>query len=196
MSRRILWTLIATCFFSIAQADPITFKVTAGDANSIRFESKAPLETVTGETHKVNGTITLDPLNLAGGISAEIIVDAASLKTGNKTRDKHMRENHLNTDEYPTIVFRIQDASFEGALEPNSHRNFNTPGEFTLHGVTRRITVPAEVTYIISESGQRLHIVANFQVALQDYNIPRPKFLVMKLDEIQKIRIELWGIAP
>lgn len=196
MQKTYKWIFLLIVPAAAAQADPITFKISEGGGNLIQFESKAPLETITGVTDQVEGTITLDPLNLADGVSALIVVDAASLKTGNKIRDGHMRDNHLHTDQFPKITFALSNLTLEGALQDNVPRDFQVVGDFFLHGVINTIAVPVQVTWIQKETERKLHVQGAFSVALSDHRIPRPQFLVMKLDEVQKITVDFWGVAP
>jgi polyisoprenoid-binding protein YceI len=179
-----------------AQAAPITFTVSGGEGNLIKFESKAPLETVTGTTSKVTGTITVDPTDLGAGVSAMISVDAASIKTGNGIRDGHMRDNHLHAKDHPEIRFSLNNFALDGALQSGVAKACTVVGEFSLHGVTKTISVPVEVTYMELEGQKKMRVVGSFSVTLSEYNIPRPQFLVMRLDEVQKITIDFWGSAP
>jgi len=178
-----------------AAAQPITFTVSGGEGNRIQFESKAPLETVTGTTDQVSGTISLDPADLGSGVSASVSVDAASIKTGNGIRDGHMRNNHLQTKEFPEIKFTLNNFALDGALPPGVAKTYTVAGEFTLHGVTRTISVPVEVTYIPSDTEKKVRVVGHFGVSLTEYNIPRPQFLIMRLDDMQKITVDFWGVA-
>lgn len=193
MKRRYLTFWGSLCWAGIAAAAPISFTVSHGGSNLIRFESNAPLETVVGTTDQVRGLVVLDPANLSAGVSAEVTVEAASIKTGNGTRDGHMRDNHLQTKQYPDIVFKLKDFPLDGVLEFGQARTFEVAGDFSLHGVTRSITLPVEVTFYSGETGQRLHVKGNFEVKLADYSIPRPQFLVMRLDEVQRITVDFWG---
>jgi len=195
MKTRWLFLLTLLCLTAAAQADPITFIVSGGEGNLIQFQSRAPLETVTGTTNRVSGTITLDPADLTSGISAVIVVDAASIKTGNGIRDSHMRDNHLETKQYPEIRFTLDTLALPGSLAPGAPQKFMALGEFFLHGVTRTISVPVEVTYSDTGAQKRLRITGSFAVGLSEYNIPRPQFLIMRLDEIQQITVDFWGSA-
>ncbi len=188
--------LLGSLFFVwAAAAQSFTFTVAGGEGNRIQFESKAPLETVTSTTDQVSGTITLDPADLGSGVSASISVDAASIKTGNGIRDGHMRDNHLHVKEHPEIKFTLNDFALDGALIPSVAQKYTVVGEFSLHGVTRTISVPVEVTYIPSETEKKIRVVGQFSVSLADYNIPRPQFLIMRLDDVQRIIVDFWGVA-
>lgn len=191
----ILALLGCFCLVWAAAAQSFTFTVSGGEGNLIQFESKAPLETVTGTTDKVSGTMTLDPADLGAGVSAAISVEAASIKTGNGIRDGHMRDNHLQVKEHPEIKFTLNNFALDGALPPGVAKTYTVAGEFSLHGVTRTISVPVEVTYIPSEAEKKIRVVGHFSVSLADYNIPRPQFLIMRLDDVQRITVDFWGVA-
>ncbi len=183
--------LIILAALTSVHAEPVTFTVAGGEGNLIRFESKAPLETVVGKTDRVTGVISLDPDDLSAGVSARIEVDAAFLKTGNKIRDGHMRNNYLETDRYPVILFVMDSVPLPGTLAGDGSFQGVIRGDFTCHGVTREIAVPVVVT----RTGNEISIEGNFEVKLSDYDIKRPKFLIMKLDEVQRITVQIRGEA-
>ncbi len=177
---------------SADRADAARFAVTPGaETNSVRFESKAPAESFDGKSRQISGTIDCDPTALGDSIGIAIEVDAASLDTGIGLRNQHMRDNHLHTKQYPKITFtggRLLPGH-PGALPAGEPVEVTVAGNFTLHGVTQRFEVPAQVTWNAAEKA--LHVVASFQVKLSAFNIPRPQFLVMKLDEVQRITFDV-----
>jgi polyisoprenoid-binding protein YceI len=167
------------------------YVITAGDKhNLVIFESSAPLETFEGKSHEVSGFVNLDPSSLADSIVIEVKADLASLDTGIGLRNKHMRENHLETETYPHAVFRggrILETS-RNALGPGEPVTLKVRGEMELHGVKRDLIVPVEAAM---EDDGRLKITARFDIALPDYEIDRPKFLMLKLNEVQKVTVDL-----
>ena len=169
----------------------------ADKANLVRFESKAPMESFDGRTHRVSGYINLDPAAIGDSVDAFVQVEMASLDTGISLRNKHMRENHLDTDSYPYATFRgvriVEGAA--GALAPGVEVPLIVEGTMNLHGVERRIRVPATVA-LPTEGEPRLRITSEFEIYLADYEISRPKFLFLKLDEKQRIQLELYATAP
>ena len=76
------------------------------DRSSIRFDAQATGHTVHGVTHQVSGEVVFDPDDLARKAEVSFRVQAATLATGNKSRDKKMRESHLETTRHPVIAFR------------------------------------------------------------------------------------------
>ncbi|HPW31241.1 MAG TPA: YceI family protein, partial [Rhodoferax sp.] len=69
-------------------------------------------------------------------------IDATSVDMGLEDWNKHMRgENFLNTDKYPTIRFSFP----EFQLPVHAKVNF-IPGELTLLGVTRPVTLAVMIS--------------------------------------------------
>ncbi len=170
-----------------------TFRITPGKPNLVRFESKAPLESFDGSTRQVQGHVRFDPSNLGESIEVRVEVDLASVDTGIEIRDRHMRENHLETDKHPTAVFtggQVRDAS-RSTLAAGQSVEFEIEGVLSLHGVDKTMRAPIKMTLEGSDGGAQLRVHATFRVKLSDHDIARPKFLIMKLDEIQRLTVEL-----
>lgn len=164
--------------------------------NRVTFLSKAPLESFEGTTSHVSGYVVVDPTHVTGKVSLHFEVDLESLDTGKSKRNKHMRERHLETDTYPTATFSgatIVEGS-AAKLVAGTLTTFDLEGDFEIHGVVRRMIVHAEVTLSTDGGHEALHIVARFDVALSDYDISRPRFLFMKLNDIQKVTVELTAV--
>jgi polyisoprenoid-binding protein YceI len=188
MLHRIWLTLpLAACLAASAHA--ADFAIQPDAASRVEFVSKAPMETFGGKTRKVSGSVALDPAQLGDSITVLVSVDMGSLDTGIDLRNKHMRDNHLHCDKYPTATFRggrLSKLSASSLTEGQTVTGVIT-GEMELHGVKRPLEAPVEMTF----HNGGLHVVSRFKVKLPDYQIPRPQFLVMKLDETQSVTLEV-----
>ncbi len=159
--------------------------------NWVRFVSDAPLEDFEGVTNQIDGFLFLAGEGLAGETdltSSEFFfeVDLASLDTGIGLRNRHMRDNYLETDEFPY-------ASFGGRvsrLEEESSGRFRAEarGTFTVHGVERS----REIECAAESIGQGLRIRCAFQVTLSDYGIPIPKLMFMKINEVMEVDLDFF----
>lgn len=166
----------------------------------VTFTSKAPLETIVGTTAEVTGFVTVNLDDIKGSAKARFEVDLASIKTGIEMRDSHMRDNFLETGKFPKAVFELTkvDSASINKLENQKEVKLLLLGNFSLHGVTKPITIPATITYYSENDqtkaradGDLMHIAVNFDLLLGDYGIKRPQMLFMKLDETQKISIDM-----
>src|SRR4030095_12424028 len=98
-----------------------------------------------------------------------------------------MRQNHLETDKYPRATFDGVSVKTAGAaLVAGTPSKLEVEGNFTLHGVTRRLRTTVEV---LLKDEHTLQFRAAFNVPLADYKIDRPKFLFLKLGEVQELAV-------
>jgi|SRR5579864_87778 len=95
--------------------------------------------TVKGRFTGVQGTI-VDAFADPTQSSVEAEIDAASITTGDLQRDAHLQSpDFLDVAQYPTITFR--STRVEGSRE-----QFRLIGDLTIRGVTRPVTLEAELT--------------------------------------------------
>jgi polyisoprenoid-binding protein YceI len=183
--RIITAALLITLPAALAQA--ADFVVKPGKPNEVVFTSKAATESFQGRTDQITGTISVDPAQLTDTVTVNLEVDLTTLKTGIGKRDSHMRENHLETKKYPKATFK--GATLRGTsakMLSGSPEKFEVEGDFTLHGVTRRLRANVEVSL---KDPTTLEFKAAFMVPLADYKIDRPKFLFLKLGEVQELAV-------
>jgi polyisoprenoid-binding protein YceI len=145
---------------------------------SIEFYSEATVESFTGSSSQLNGYINLADSTL------DFYLDLATLQTGVKLRDEHMRENHLETEKFPFAEFSGKMSGFNSAIADS--QAVMAKGTFTIHGVSKEITVQGKAKLTDGKFG----LVATWNVILQDYEITRPKFLFLKLSETQKVTLK------
>jgi|WetSurMetagenome_2_1015567.scaffolds.fasta_scaffold37999_2 polyisoprenoid-binding protein YceI len=160
--------------------------------NVVKFISEAPLEEFDGVTDKIDGYLrwTGDqiPPDQTNWQSCELYfeVELNGLDTGIGLRNRHMRDDFLETDKFPY-------ASFKGHLK-DLQKTSDTlytavaEGTFNVHGVDKPLNVNA--TVIPSPAG--LRVQCNFEVKLPDYNIKIPKLLFMKVNEVIRLQVDYY----
>ena len=176
------WMTLSMCGL-LWMAAPVAAGPYAVESGQVTFRSEAPMESFEGTTEAITGRLFFDPNDLSAGLRCGFSVDLTTLDTGIDMRNSHMRDNHLQTDQYPTATFRGGTAT--GTLSESGGRVMIS-GTFHIHGVGREIEVPVEVTPGADGS---LAVVAKFGVKLSDHNIPRPKFLFVKLADEQAVTV-------
>lgn len=192
---RLVWTLglaLASLFGSNTDASGETLSVTAKGVDSVYFRSTAKLEFIEGTTTDVAGSVELDRIGNSGA-TGKFMVDLRTLRTGIETRDEHMRERHLHTDEYPYAYFELSSLElFNPAYAIGQIQRCQGQGLFYIHGVKRAINPALEVVRKeTNEGGSEYNVRARFSLKLDDYGIARPKLLFMKLAELIEIEIVL-----
>lgn len=204
MGRRGLFIVLLGLVWRSLPAAPQTFLIKAGaGCNLVAFHSEATVESFDGKTRHVSGQVTVDPEDLAQGSSAWFQVDLSTLDTGMSMRNKHMRENHLQTDKFPHTRFELRSLKVPvTALSPGVSSRLQASGDYSLHGVTQSRTLSVDATWFpdgsktpAKQPGPVLHVQCNFEVALADHQIPRPEFLFMKVAEQMQVKVDVWAVA-
>ena len=169
--------IVVSAFIAILFAMPAGAQTFMGEQGKAEFTSKVPLHTFTGSSEYLIGQVNL----LENTV--DFYIDLTTLKTGNKKRDKDMLIT-LETKDYPFAEFF---GTLQSEFDPSSpaEQPVTVAGEFKIHGVTRKIEVPG----LMQVTPQGLKIQAEWQLNLKDYNIVPPSLLVMKVDEVQDIKI-------
>lgn len=93
--------------------------------------------TVHGRFDKTEGSLTID-LDKGTG-SVNVTIDTASVDTGFKKRDDHLRSpDFFNVNEFPTMTYKSTKVTFNG----KSTATIN--GDLTLMGVTKPVTLAVD----------------------------------------------------
>ena len=104
--------------------------------SEISFKIRHLLAKTSGRFTKFGGTIKVDTADVSKS-SVEVSIEAASINTDMEARDKHLKSpDFFDVEKFPTITFKSTSVKevAKGKLE--------ITGDFTLHGVTKRITFP------------------------------------------------------
>jgi polyisoprenoid-binding protein YceI len=142
--------------------------------------------------HDVHGAIAVRRAEIrfddrGGAASGEIILDAASAKSGNDTRDKTMREDVLEAMRFPEI--RFVPERVEGALAGSGASEIRLIGKVFLHGAAHPLVMTA---HVVAE-GVRLSAESEFPVAFVDWGLKDPSFLFFRVEPVVKVRIVAKG---
>jgi polyisoprenoid-binding protein YceI len=104
--------------------------------SQVAFQIRHFVSKVSGRFAKFSGEIRVDTKDITKS-TVEVTIDAASINTDNQTRDNHLKSpDFFDVAKYPAITFKSTSVKevAKGKLE--------ITGDFTLHGVTKRISFP------------------------------------------------------
>jgi polyisoprenoid-binding protein YceI len=101
------------------------------------FKIRHMMSNVGGKFTEFAGSANLDKANPAAS-SVEFTIQAASIDTASADRDKDLKSaNFFEVEKFPTITFKSKK------ITPTKTKDtYDVTGDFTLHGVTKQITIP------------------------------------------------------
>jgi polyisoprenoid-binding protein YceI len=131
--------LIAFALPLFAQDAPESWSVDRNHSTAT-FKVRHFTANVLGQFREFEGSIAIDRATPAKS-SVEFTIQAKSIDTGSERRDNHLRSaDFFDVEKFPTITFKST------SVTPKSKDSFDVTGDLTMHGVTKRVTLP--VTFL------------------------------------------------
>lgn len=147
----------------------------------ISFFSRTPMENIDATNNEVLSVIDLKK----GDLAFAVLVNGFRFEKA--LMEEHFNENYMESTKYPK-------ATFNGKLERPADFNLTKDGSYpvqavgdlTIHGVTRKITVPGELII----KGGKLSSKSTFKIAVKDYNISVPGVVAEKIADLIDVTVE------
>jgi polyisoprenoid-binding protein YceI len=127
------------------------------------------IDTVHGRFRQFEGSITVDPDNGNALKQATATIQAGSIDTDVDRRDTHLRSpDFFDAEKYPTITFETTGVAGQ-----------TLTGKFTMHGVTKEISMPFKIKGPIKDpmGNTHLSLEASTKVNRKDYGLTWNKAL-------------------
>ncbi len=188
---RVIVVLSCALTASALFAQTRTFQIRPDSKNIARFHAEDSWDPFDGQTNNVSGAIVADPANPQAA-SVDVSVNMASLDTGNSLRNHEMRERYLEASKYPTATFKSVSVAAPPSISPNQPADIRVTGDFTLHGIAKRMTIPVHV--VLLPDG-RVHITSNFTVHMPDFGIDVPHNILVVVNDDIPVTLDLWAVA-
>jgi len=166
--------------------------VIAKDGNEARYRVREQLVNIdfpsdaVGRTTALTGSVLISPDGSIQKDSSKFSVDLATIVSDRSMRDRYIRRNSLQTDQYPNAV--LVPTGIKGLPNPLPTRGtvtFQLLGDFTVRGVTKPTTW--DVTADITPRDVAGTAVTSFTFG--DFQIPMPRVPVL-LGVRDTIRVE------
>ncbi|MEQ3725481.1 YceI family protein [Alcanivorax sp.] len=122
-----------------------------------------------GRFNDFNGTFTVDAENPENS-QVTATIQTASVDSNHAERDKHLRgDDFLDVNEYPTATFKSTK------IEKTGEKTAKIIGDFTLHGVTKPVTLDAKMIGYGDDpwGGYRMGLEASTTLTLSDFGITK-----------------------
>jgi polyisoprenoid-binding protein YceI len=153
---------------------------------TIEFTLDTTLHTVHGTFKLKSGHISFDPAT--GKASGEIVVDATSGDSDNKSRDKKMHQEILESQKYPDIVFTPQHV--KGAINPQGISQVELSGIFRIHGQDHDITMTFTVQ---PPTGDKVQASTHFSVPYVQWGIKSASTFLLHASDTVEIEVHASG---
>jgi polyisoprenoid-binding protein YceI len=143
--------------------------------------------TATGRTNNVTGTMTISSTTIN---DVTVTADLRSLASDNDLRDGRIRDQGLESNRFPQAKFVLTTPITLAALPAAGETiKVDATGDFTLHGVTKKVTIPLEARW----DGKTVQVVGTLPVVFGDYNITAPSStFVASIDDHAEMELKLF----
>ena len=152
-----------------------TYRASPGDPNSIvgyrvqevlaavGFES-----TATGRTSEITGSFTIEGMTVKDvNVSANLL----GLKSDREMRDNRIKTLGLESEKFPESKFvLVEPINFKSVPKAGETVGATAVGDFTLHGVTRGVSIPVEGRW----DGRDIQVIGTLHVKFGDYQMEAP----------------------
>jgi len=139
---------LKTAILSLALSVPTTafaaekFATDAGHTEIRVSWNHAGVSIQTAEFEKAEGLLTLDEANVENS-NIDVTIDINSLSSGFEALDTHLKSaDFLDVEKFPKATFKST------SIKKTGEKTADIIGDFTLHGVTKPVTLNATLTHI------------------------------------------------
>jgi len=154
--------------------------------NLVKFISKTPIESFEGVTNQIDGYMYWEGESLTNKSQLYFEVNLDALDTGIGLRNRHMKENYLETFRYPYAQFNGKIIKED--VESNNKSKVIVDGEMFIHGVAKKLTISGT----IEKNKPSYRIQSEFTIKLSDYKIEVPSLMFMRISEEIKLVLDFF----
>jgi len=131
-----------------------------------------------GRTPDVTGSLTVDGTTIT---AADFTADLTTLVSDESRRDGQLRNQALETSQFPTATFTLTKPVDLGSTPAEGQAvDVTATGDLTLHGVTKSVEIPMQAKL---ENGV-VTVVGTLPIVFADYDIAKPtSFVVLSVDD-------------
>jgi polyisoprenoid-binding protein YceI len=176
--------LLALAPAASALAQVLTFDLDP-QATQVTFGFGATLHSVRGTIQVPAGKIQLDLGT--GKASGEILLDLASASTGNSRRDKKMREQILETGQYPQAVYHVERV--DGELNRGGRSELQLHGTLDFHGASHAVDLPA----VAIAKGDLVSATGVLTIPYIQWGLRDPSFFILRVEKEVKVQVHAVG---
>jgi polyisoprenoid-binding protein YceI len=160
----LLAAIVGISSFNLALRAADTYNIDPAHSIVSFAVSHMVINTVHGKFNDFTGTLSLEGNSVK---QASGTIQAKSIDTGIEKRDSHLRSpDFFDVDKYPTITFQSKRAQNQGG-------DTVLIGDFTMHGVTKEVSLPLTVKGPIKDpwGNTRIGLQAKTKINRRDFGL-------------------------
>ena len=135
--------------------------------SEVAFQVRHLLGKVRGRFTDFAGTIQFDPADPQAS-EIDVTIQAASIDTAEAQRDQHLRNaDFFDVENIPTLTFKST------SVTPHGTNAYDVVGDLSIHGVTKRVTMPASFLGIARDpwGNEKFGFEAELTINRKDYGL-------------------------
>ena len=182
LQRRCLSALVLLCLSLAGAGSARAQSKYLTRAGRVTFFSASVMEDIEARNEEAAAVVDLATAQLAFSIPIR------AFKFKRTLMQEHFNESYMESEKFPKSTFsgKFIDLSPETLQMPGPHQ-VQVEGDLTIHGVTKRVTVPASLE--IKEG--RILAFALFTIAPADYGVAVPLLVRDHIGKVVSIRVAL-----
>ena len=198
---KLVWLLILSVAPGVLSSDSMKFDFRdPKKVNNVVFLMDAPLESISGTSIGVSGTVSFDPAKPAA-TTGKIVLATSSLHVDNPVMKKHMLdEGWMHVSKFPTIEFVA--GKMTNVKTSGTNITGTIAGKLTVKGVTKKVSVPVRLTYLKGMLIKRNRVPGDLLVLRCDFTIKRSDYGINagnneeKVSDEIELKLRVAGAAP
>jgi polyisoprenoid-binding protein YceI len=125
-----------------------------------------------GRTEDVSGSITVEGDGDGARLTAgTLTVDTTTIQSDESRRDNRLRNQGLQTDQFPTATFTVtKPVEVPATAVAGTPSDVTLVGDLTLHGVTKSVEIPAQAQL----ADGKIQVAGSITFPLSDFDISPP----------------------
>lgn len=151
------------------------------------FANRPGLATAVGRTNEIEGELQLESPGVLRGRVLAMRIDLRTLTSDEPRRDNYIRQNTLQTDQFPFAEFRSTETAGPASYRPGEEVTFQIPGLMTIKGQERPIVWEARAKL----EGDTITGTATSRVKLTDFGLQPPRLAILSVEDEMTWEVEI-----
>ena len=151
------------------------------------FVNQPGLVDAVGRTDEIEGEIQLEQDGILRGRVTMMRIDMRTFTSDQARRDNFIRQNTLQTDQFPFAEFRSTEVAGPAVFRPGEEATFQIPGIMTIKGRERPIVWEARAKL----DGNTITGTASARVKLTDFGVEPPRLAILSVEDEMTWQVDI-----